>query len=293
MKRRVRKAVIPAAGLGTRFLPATKAIPKEMLPIVDKPAIQMIVEEAVDSGIEEILIITGRGKGAIENHFDNSVELELELWRSGDESLRSLVQKTSDLANVHYVRQKERKGLGHAVYHAKTFVGGEHFAVMLPDDLVYSETPCLKQLMRAHRERQATVVGVQRVGWDSVEKYGVVEGTEVAEGLYKVAGLVEKPSVHRAPSNIAVLSRYIIAPEIFNVLENTKPGAGGEVQLTDALNTLAKQGDVYAYAFQGRRYDAGDKQGYLEAVVEYALRDTRLGKDFAAYLADLAEGGYR
>ena len=288
MKKRIKKAVIPAAGLGTRFLPATKAQPKEMLPIVDKPAIQYIVEEAVQSGIEDILIITGRNKRAIEDHFDRSVELELALEEKKDRELLNLVRNISSLANIHYIRQKEPKGLGHAIYCAKTFINNEPFAVLLGDDIVDSKTkPCLQQLIDIYNEYGTSIIGVQEVPKADVSKYGIVSGKMVDERLYKVNNLVEKPSIEDAPSNIAILGRYIIEPEIFEILEHTKPGAGGEIQLTDALKELSTKQDVYAYIFEGRRYDIGNKLGFLQATVEFALKREDLKDAFIAYLRHL------
>ena len=271
MEKRIRKAIIPAAGLGTRFLPATKAQPKEMLPIVDKPTLQYIIEECVASGIEEILIITGRNKKSIEDHFDKSVELEMELEKSGKKEMLELVRGISDMVDIHYIRQKEPRGLGHAINCAKSFVGNEPFAVMLGDDVVDSEVPCLKQLINCFNEYKTTILGVQTVEFDSVNKYGIIDGLPIENRVYKVKKLVEKPSVEEAPSNIAILGRYIITPQIFKVLENTKPGKGNEIQLTDALETLIKSEAMYAYNFEGRRYDVGDKLGFLEATVEFAL----------------------
>ncbi|OJF94685.1 UTP--glucose-1-phosphate uridylyltransferase GalU [Alkalibacterium sp. 20] len=282
---KVRKAVIPAAGFGTRFLPATKAMPKEMLPVVDKPTIQYIVEEAIASGIEEILIITGKNKRAIEDHFDHSVELELALEKKGKTELLELVNSISDMVDIHYIRQKEAKGLGHAIYCAKTFVGDEPFAVLLGDDIVYTEdTPCLKQMIDCYDEYQTSVLGVQTVKAEDVSKYGIVDGKQLAEKVYSVDGLVEKPSIEEAPSNVAILGRYIINPAIFDILRDTEPGKGGEIQLTDALKELALQEDMVAYDFEGKRYDVGDKLGFLEATVETALRRDDLRTDFLAYL---------
>ncbi|MGH4140129.1 UTP--glucose-1-phosphate uridylyltransferase GalU [Clostridium sp.] len=281
---RVKKAIIPAAGLGTRFLPATKAQPKEMLPIVDKPTIQYIIEEAVASGIEEILIITGRNKRAIEDHFDKSIELEYQLRQNGKEDVLKMVEDISNLANIYYIRQKEPKGLGHAISCAKTFVGNEPFAVMLGDDVVDSEIPCLKQLIDCYSEYETSILGVQEVPVSEVSKYGIVDGTAIDDRVYKVKDVIEKPNSGEAPSNIAILGRYIITPRIFDILENTKPGKGGEIQLTDALKTLIEEEDMYAYKFQGRRYDVGDKEGFLEATVEQALKRDDLKKTFMNYL---------
>lgn len=281
---KVKKAIIPAAGLGTRFLPATKAQPKEMLPVVDKPTIQYIVEEAVASGIEEILIITGRNKKSIEDHFDKSIELELELEKSGKAELLELVRDISDMVDIHYIRQKEPRGLGHAIHCAKTFVGNEPFAVLLGDDVVDSETPCLKQLIDCYSEYKTTILGVQTVAKENVPKYGIVDGIHIEDRVYKVKDLVEKPSVDEAPSDVAILGRYIITPEIFNILENTKPGKGGEIQLTDALKTLITKEAMYAYNFEGKRYDVGDKLGFLQATIEFALKKDELREDFINYL---------
>jgi len=284
---KVRKAIIPAAGLGTRFLPATKALPKEMLPIVDKPTMQYIIEEAIASGIEEILIITGRNKKSIEDHFDKSVELELELENKHKDDLLKQVRDISNMVNIHFIRQKEPKGLGHAINCARAFVGNEPFAVMLGDDIVDAKIPCLKQLMDCFEERQATIVGVQEVAKENVDKYGIVDGIQISDRVYKVNDLVEKPGVDVAPSNVAILGRYIITPEIFDILDETLPGKGGEIQLTDALKTLRKQQEMYAYIFEGRRYDVGDKLGFLEATVEFALKRDELKVPFMKYLQNL------
>lgn len=285
----VKKAIIPAAGLGTRFLPATKAQPKEMLPIVDKPTIQYIIEEAVASGIEEILIITGRNKRAIEDHFDKSVELEYQLEQNNKTELLEEVRKISNMVDIHYIRQKEPKGLGHAISCAKTFVGNEPFAVMLGDDVVDSQVPCLRQLIDCYNEYKTTILGVQKVPENETSKYGIVDGFNIENRVYKVRNLVEKPSIEKAPSNIAILGRYIITPEIFNILENTPPGKGGEIQLTDALKTLISHEAMYAYDFEGRRYDVGDKFGFLQATVEFALKKPDLREPFLKYLSTLKE----
>ena len=279
----VRKAVIPAAGLGTRFLPATKAQPKEMLPIVDKPAIQYIIEEAIQSGIEEILIITGRNKRAIEDHFDRNIELEMTLKAQGKYELLGLVEELSNVT-IHYVRQKEAKGLGHAVLCAKQFVGNEPFAVLLGDDIIDSTVPCLKQLMKVYEDCPGTILGVQEVPKDKVSSYGIVKPVAIKENLWQAVDLIEKPTAIEAPSRLAVLGRYIIEPEIFALLENTEPGRGGEIQLTDALRKLAMEKSVYAYQFDGRRYDTGDKLGFLEATVEFALKRPELRDKFLHYL---------
>ena len=281
----IRKAVIPAAGFGTRFLPATKAQPKEMLPIVDTPAIQYIVKEALDSGIEEILIITGRSKRAIEDHFDSSVELEELLQKQGKNKQLAMVKDLADI-KIHFIRQKSPRGLGDAVLCAKAFIGDEPFAVLLGDDIVYNpEKPCLQQLMDCYERHPGIILGAQFVPEEKVSSYGIVSGKPLADNLYRVHGLVEKPSVDKAPSNLAVLGRYILTPDIFDILENTKPGVGNEVQLTDAL--AASKTDTYALAYEGIRYDTGDKLGYLKATVEYALRNEELGAAFKEYLKGL------
>ena len=282
----IRKAVIPAAGLGTRFLPATKAQPKEMLPIVDKPAIQYIIEEAIQSGIEEILIITGRNKRAIEDHFDRSIELELTLMKQGKYEILGQMQELSKV-RIHYIRQKEAKGLGHAVLCAKQFIGNEPFAVLLGDDIIDAQVPCLKQLMDVHQEYGGTVLGVQEVPYHKVSSYGIVEPLAMKDDLWRAMDLIEKPTTAEAPSRLAVLGRYIIEPEIFELLEDTPPGRGGEIQLTDALRRLAALKPVYAARFEGRRYDVGDKQGYLEATVEFALKRPDLREQFYPYLLEM------
>jgi len=286
---KVRKAIIPAAGLGTRFLPATKALPKEMLPIVDKPTMQYIIEEAVASGIEEILIITGRNKKSIEDHFDKSVELELELESKHKDGLLEQVRDISNMVDIFFIRQKEPKGLGHAINCARAFVGNEPFAVMLGDDIVDAKVPCLKQLMDCYDEKGTSILGVQKVEKENVDKYGIVDGVQISDRLYKVNNLVEKPAVEDAPSNVAILGRYIITPSIFDILDNTAPGKGGEIQLTDALKTLISKQDMYAYVFEGRRYDVGDKLGFLEATVEFALKREELRVPFMEYLQTLKD----
>lgn len=290
MDKKIRKAIIPAAGLGTRFLPATKAQPKEMLTIVDKPTIQYIIEECVASGIEEILIITGRNKKSIEDHFDRSIELEMELEKAGKQDMLHMVRDISDMINIHYIRQKEPRGLGHAIHCAKTFVGDEPFAVLLGDDIVYNpEKPCLKQLMDCYDKYGRSILGVQTVDKAAVNKYGIVSGNSIEDRVYKVEGLVEKPAVEEAPSNVAILGRYIITPRIFEILEETEPGKGGEIQLTDALLRLLKDENMYAYDFEGKRYDAGDKLGFLQATVEYALRKPELKAGFMEYLKTIVK----
>ena len=280
---KIRKAIIPAAGLGTRFLPATKAQPKEMLPIVDKPAIQFIIEEAIASGIEEILIITGRNKRSIEDHFDRSLELEMQLKSQGKYDMLKLIEEISNIT-IHFIRQKEAKGLGHAVLCAKQFVGNEPFAVLLGDDLVDASVPCLSQLIDVYEDLGGSVLGVQRVPKDKVSSYGIVEPRAVKPNIWQALNLIEKPEAGEAPSDLAVLGRYILDPDIFAILEHTQPGRGGEIQLTDAICELAARKSVYAYNFYGRRYDIGDKEGFLEATVEYALKRPELRDRFMAYL---------
>ncbi|MDQ0215925.1 UTP--glucose-1-phosphate uridylyltransferase [Oikeobacillus pervagus] len=288
---KIRKAIIPAAGLGTRFLPATKAQPKEMLPIVDKPTIQYIVEEAVHSGIEDIIIISGRGKRAIEDHFDKSYELEetlakKEKWESLEE-----IQMISSLANIHYIRQKEPKGLGHAIYCAKSFIGQEPFAVMLGDDIVEAETPCLQQLIHVFNEHQdASILGVQQVPFQDVSKYGIIKQDEmISENLFQVKDLVEKPEQEKAPSNLAIMGRYILQPEIFDILEKTSPGAGDEIQLTDAIRKLTNIQSVFAYYFEGNRYDVGDKLGFIKATLELGVKRADLRESLLNYLDELVK----
>jgi len=289
---KVRKAIIPAAGLGTRFLPATKAQPKEMLPIVDKPTIQYIIEEAVQSGIEDIIIVTGRGKRAIEDHFDKTYELEETLAKKEKFDQLEEIQGISKLANIHYIRQKEPLGLGHAIACASRFVGNEPFAVLLGDDIVHSpEYPCLKQLIDAYEEHDASVIGVQQVPEQDVSKYGVVsfDKSENMGNVFAVNDLVEKPSVSKAPSNYAIMGRYVLTPGIFTILESQEPGAGGEIQLTDAIKRLNEQQYVMACEFEGQRYDVGDKFGFIKATVEYALDREDLKSDVTEYLKSVVE----
>ena len=283
----VKKAVIPAAGMGTRFLPATKVQPKEMLPIVDVPTIQYVVEEAVRAGITEILIITGRGKRAIEDHFDKTVELEALLEQKGKSQELAEMQRISNLADIFYVRQKEALGLGHAVACARNFVGSEPFAVLLGDDIVHAEVPVIGQLIDIYNNKGSTVLGCQRVGLDNIDKYGAVDAEDFSEPVVRVRSLVEKPKPAEAKSDLAVLGRYVIDPEIFDILAVTLPGAGGEIQLTDALNLLARQQPVWAYSFEGRRYDVGDRIGFIEATIEYALRREDLAPQLKKYLKNL------
>ena len=289
MKKTVKKAIIPAAGLGTRFLPATKSQPKEMLPIVDKPTLQYIIEEAINSGIEEILIITGRNKKSIEDHFDKSVELELELQQKGKTEMLEMVQEISNMVNIHYIRQKEPKGLGHAIHCAKSFIGDEPCAVLLGDDIVDSDTPCLKQLIDAYDEYKTSILGVQEVAKEDTNKYGILDCKYIEDRVYKVKDMIEKPNIEEAPSNIAILGRYIITPAIFEILENQAPGKGGEIQLTDALKTLASHEAIYAYNFEGRRYDVGDKLGFLEATIDFALKRDNLKDGLMNYMQNIVK----
>jgi UTP--glucose-1-phosphate uridylyltransferase len=286
---KVRKAIIPAAGLGTRFLPATKAMPKEMLPIVDKPTIQYIVEEAVESGIEDIIIVTGKGKRAIEDHFDNSFELEQNLFEKGKFELLNEVQKSSKLVDIHYIRQKEPKGLGHAIWCARKFIGDEPFAVLLGDDIVKAEKPCLKQLIEQYERYNATILGVQSVPEQDVSRYGIVNGNRMGERFYSVSSLVEKPKQEDAPSNLAILGRYILSPKIFEILNEQEPGAGGEIQLTDAIAALNDYEAVYAYDFEGKRFDVGEKMGFIQTTIELALQRQDLRKQLLNYLSTTLE----
>ena len=284
---RIRKAVFPAAGLGTRFLPATKAQPKEMLPIVDKPTIQYVVEEAVQSGIEDIIIVTGRGKNAIEDHFDRSVELEQALLQKGKTDLLAEIQKISSLISVSYIRQKEPLGLGHAILVTRSLVGNEPFAVFLGDDIIDSEEPCMGQMMRAWERYGDAVIAVQEVSRQEVRHYGIIDGVKVGDRVFEVKDMVEKPEPEEAPSNLAIIGRYILPPLIFDLLEKTVPDQGGEIQLTDALRALLKRRAIYGYQFEGKRYDAGNKLGFLKATVEFALKRQDLAKEFGAYLKSL------
>lgn len=286
---RVRKAIIPAAGLGTRFLPATKAQPKEMLPIVDKPTIQYIIEEAVEAGIQDIIIVTGRNKRSIEDHFDRSIELELELEKGGKQEVLDMVKEISEMANIHYIRQKEPRGLGHAILAARHFIGDEPFAVLLGDDVVVAKQPCLGQMLDVFREYQTSILGVQTVAREVVDKYGIIAGKQVDDRVYKVTDMVEKPAVAEAPSNVAVLGRYIITPDIFRFLETQDEGCGGEIQLTDALKRLAKEQAMYACDFKGHRYDVGTKSGFIQANIEFALRTEELREEMKDYLQRLHE----
>ena len=287
MTNKVRKAVFPAAGLGTRFLPATKSSPKEMLPLVDKPLIQYSVEEAVASGIESILIITGRDKSAIENHFDISFELEKLLQDKGKSEMFEQVRAISDIAKISYTRQKQALGLGHAIYQAKDFVGHEPFAALLADDIVDAERPALRQMMDVFEKYQAPVIATMQVKGEAISRFGVIDADEVEPGVYKIKDMVEKPAFADAPSDLAIIGRYIFTPDIFEAIEQTAPGAGGEIQITDAMRLLLKSRPFYAVKLDGTRHDAGDKLGFLIATVEYALKREDLGGEFREYLKGL------
>jgi len=287
MPQRVRKAVFPAAGLGTRFLPATKASPKEMLPLVDKPLIQYVVEEAVASGIESVIIVTGRGKAAIEDHFDISFELEKLLQERGKHEDLKLMRAISEMARVSYVRQREALGLGHAVLQARDLVGDEPFAVMLSDDIIDSQTPALQQLLNVYEKYDAPVVAVFQVAGEAISRFGAIDGEEVEDGVYKINDMVEKPPFSEAPSDLAIIGRYVLTPDIFDEIDKTRPGAIGEIQITDAMRSLLKKRPFYAVRFEGTRYDAGDKLGFLMATVELALKHEDLAPEFREYLRSL------
>lgn len=284
---RIRKAVLPAAGLGTRFLPATKAQPKEMLPIVDKPTIQYVVEEAAASGIEDIIIVTGRGKNAIEDHFDRSLELEIALERKGKDGQLKEIQRISELASFCYVRQKEPLGLGHAILVARALVGNEPFAVLLGDDIIDAEVPCLRQMISAFDKYRSSIIAVQQVPREETSSYGIIDHKPVEDSVYRIEDLVEKPTPDTAPSDLAIIGRYILTPEIFDALEQTLPDEGGEIQLTNGLRILLRTQAIYGLAFRGRRYDAGSKLGFLKATVQFALKRPDLAPGFRSYLKTL------
>lgn len=285
--KQIKKAIIPAAGLGTRFLPATKAMPKEMLPILDKPTIQYIVEEASRAGIEDIIIVTGKHKRAIEDHFDNQKELEMVLEEKGKTELLKKVQYSTDLANIFYVRQKEQKGLGHAIYSARQFIGDEPFAVLLGDDIVESDTPAIKQLMDAYDETGKSVIGVQEVAESDTHRYGIIDPLEKHGRRYEVKQFVEKPAQGTAPSNLAIMGRYVLTANIFDYLKTQKRGAGNEIQLTDAIERLNKDDQVYAYDFEGDRYDVGEKLGFVKTTIEYSLKDQEMKEELTQFIKDL------
>jgi UTP--glucose-1-phosphate uridylyltransferase len=287
--KKVRKAIIPAAGLGTRFLPATKAMPKEMLPIVDKPTIQYIVEEAVESGIEDIIIVTGKGKRAIEDHFDNAWELEQNLAEKGKFDLLDKVRYSSNLANIHYIRQKEPLGLGHAVWCARNFIGDEPFAVLLGDDIVQNDPPCLKQLIDEYEKTHSSVIGVQEVPEEETHRYGIIAPASQNGRSYQVEKFVEKPEQGTAPSNLAIIGRYVLTPEIFMFLDKQEKGAGGEIQLTDAIQQLNQIQRVFAYQFEGKRFDVGEKLGFIQSQIEMALQDESISKPLLDMIIDLVE----
>ncbi|MGG3964931.1 UTP--glucose-1-phosphate uridylyltransferase GalU [Heyndrickxia faecalis] len=287
--KKVRKAIIPAAGLGTRFLPATKAMPKEMLPIVDKPTIQYIVEEAVESGIEDIIIVTGKGKRAIEDHFDNAWELEQNLAEKGKFDLLDKVRYSSNLANIHYIRQKEPLGLGHAVWCARNFIGDEPFAVLLGDDIVQNDPPCLKQLIDQYEETRSSVIGVQEVPEEETHRYGIIAPASKEGRRYQVDKFVEKPKQGTAPSNLAIIGRYLLTPEIFMFLDKQEKGAGGEIQLTDAIQQLNQIQRVFAYQFEGKRYDVGEKLGFIQSQIEMALQDETISQDLLKIMKGIIE----
>ena len=286
---KVRKAIIPAAGLGTRFLPATKAMPKEMLPIVDKPTIQYIIEEAVASGIEDIIIVTGKGKRAIEDHFDHATELENNLMEKQKYEMLETIQSISNMIDIHYIRQKEPKGLGHAILCARKFIGDEPFAVLLGDDIVQAEQPCLAQLMDEYNKRLSSVIGVQRVPDSETHRYGIIDPAESENRTFQVKNFIEKPDPGTAPSNLAIIGRYILNPEIFMFLEKQELGAGNEIQLTDAIQKLNKIQRVFAYEFEGNRYDVREKQGFIETTIEFALQRPDLREDLLRYMGEKIE----
>ncbi|MBB6447604.1 UTP--glucose-1-phosphate uridylyltransferase [Bacillus benzoevorans] len=284
MVKKVRKAIIPAAGLGTRFLPATKAMPKEMLPIVDKPTIQYIVEEAIQSGIEDIIIVTGKGKRSIEDHFDHAVELEQNLISKEKYDMLEEVRNIANMVDIHYIRQKEPKGLGHAVWCARNFIGDEPFAVLLGDDIVQAETPCLRQLIQEYNRTLSSVIGVKRVPDSETHRYGIIDPIESYDHCFQVRNFVEKPRPGTAPSNLAIIGRYIFTPEIFLFLEKQEIGAGGEIQLTDAIQRLNEIQRVFAYEFDGQRYDVGEKLGFIETTIEFALQHEDLREDLLRFM---------
>ena len=285
----IRKAVIPAAGSGTRFLPATKAQPKEMLPIIDTPTIQYVVQEAVDSGIEDILIITGKGKRAIEDHFDRSFKLEQILEEKQETALRDEMRRIADMANIHFIRQKELNGLGDAVYHARHHVGDEPFAVLLGDTIINSDVPATRQLIDCHEKYQSTIIAVEIVTEEKLSRYGIVDAKRISDKIHEVTALIEKPSVEESPSNLAIAGRYILTPDIFDILEGLPSGKNNEVQLTDALRVLQTQQRVYSYTIAGKRYDIGDKLDYLKTQVEYGLMREEFKEAFAAFLKNTIE----
>ncbi len=283
----VKKAIIPAAGLGTRFLPATKAQPKEMLPIIDTPVIQLVVQEAIDSGIDDILIISGKGKRAIEDHFDRNYELEARLNDKQDESMLNEIRRISDMANIHFIRQKELNGLGDAVYYAKQHVGNEPFAILLGDTCIDSVIPVTQQLIDIYEQYRQSVIGVEKVPIEKVSRYGIIDGTKIDDRIYKVNNLIEKPSVKESPSDLAIASRYILTPSIFKILEKTPKGKNNEIQLTDALKLLLEKENIYSYHYEGKRYDIGNKFEYIKTIIEYGLKRDEFKDDLIVYLKDI------
>lgn len=286
---KIKKAIIPAAGLGTRFLPATKSLPKEMLPIIDKPTLQIIVEEAVNSGITDILIIIGRNKESIVNHFDRNAELDDHLIKKNDIEGLKIVKELEGLANIYFIRQNTALGLGHAISLGKTFIGNEPFAVLLGDDIVYSQKPVIKQMMECYEKYDSSILGVQKVPQSALNKYGIIDSEEIENGVYKVHSMVEKPEIDKAPSDVAILGRYIITPEIFDILENLNPGVGNEIQLTDGLMNLSKTQPMYAYEFEGTRYDVGSKIGYIKATIDTALSREEFRDETLEYLKEIVK----
>ncbi|MCK9593416.1 MAG: UTP--glucose-1-phosphate uridylyltransferase GalU [Methanoregula sp.] len=288
---KIRKAVIPAAGLGTRFLPVTKSMPKEMLPIIDKPVIHYVVEEAIDAGIDDIIIITGRGKRAIEDYFDAAPELEMQLSYQHKEETLSRMKKITDFPCIHYIRQKEPRGLGDAILKAEKHIGNEPFAVLLGDDIIANSYSCTGQLMSVFTRFNASVISVEPVPPEKVSSYGIIKGSAIEPDLFAIEDIIEKPAASMAPSNLGAVGRYIFVPEIFDCLKNTPPGVGNEIQLTDAIRILLREHPVYGYKFKGRRYDTGDKQGYIETIIDYALHDPQLQENLKKFLADRLKQG--
>jgi UTP--glucose-1-phosphate uridylyltransferase len=287
----VRKAVIPAAGLGTRFLPATKAMPKEMLPLIDRPVIQYVVEEAVASGIDDLIIITGRGKRALEDYFDDSPELEMHLKKHRKHDMLKVIQDISSLVDIHYIRQKEPRGLGDAVLRAEKHIGEEPFAVLLGDDIIVNSIPCIKQLIDTFNHNRGSVIAVSNVLPEKVSSYGIISGRALSPSLYHVEDIIEKPSLQEAPSRIGAIGRYVFTPEIFSCLHEIQPGVGGEIQLTDAIRCLSQQQAVYAFEFSGRRYDTGDRLGYVQAIIDFALAHEEIGEQVMGYLQGINDSG--
>jgi len=288
----VRKAVIPAAGLGTRFLPVTKAQPKEMLPIIDTPTIQYVVQEAVDSGIDDILIISGKGKRAIEDHFDRNFELEARLENNDDDNMYNEIRHIADMANIHYIRQKELNGLGDAIYHARLHTGNEPFAVLLGDTIIDSVIPVTQQLIDVYNQYRQTIIGVEVVPEDKVSRYGIIGGKKISDSIWEVSELVEKPEPQASPSNLAIAGRYILTPEIFKAIEQTKPGKNNEIQLTDAMRIMLRRESIYCNIIEGKRYDIGNKMDYLKTTVEFALKRKEFADEFSRFLKEIVTSGF-